>query len=81
MTSLENLGYRQELRRALSVWDLVVYGMVFMVPISPFGVFGFVFKDAKGMVPLAYLVGLVGMFFTAMSFASMSRAVRVAGSV
>ena len=81
MTSLENLGYRQELRRALSVWDLVIYGMVFMVPIAPFGVFGFVYKDAKGMVPLAYLVGLVGMFFTAMSYASMSRAYPVAGSV
>ena len=81
MTSLENLGYRQELRRALSVWDLVIYGMVFMVPIAPFGVFGFVYKDAKGMVPLAYLVGLVGMFFTAMSYASMSRAFPVAGSV
>ena len=81
MTSLENLGYRQELRRALTVWDLVVYGMVFMVPIAPFAVFGFVFKDAKGMVPLAYLVGLAGMFFTAMSYASMSRAFPVAGSV
>lgn len=81
MTGLEELGYRQELRRALTVWDLVVYGMVFMVPISPFGVFGFVFKDAKGMVPLAYVVGLVGMFFTAMSYASMSRAFPLAGSV
>jgi len=81
MTSLENLGYRQELRRALSVRDLVVYGMVFMVPIAPFGVFGFVFKDSKGMVALAYLVGLVGMFFTAMSYASMSRAFPVAGSL
>jgi amino acid transporter len=81
VTSLENLGYRQELRRALTVRDLVVYGMGFMVPISPFGVFGFVFKDAKGMVPLAYLVGLVGMLFTAMSYASTSRAFPLAGSV
>jgi amino acid transporter len=55
--------------------------MVFMVPISPFGVFGFVSQDAKGMVPLAYLVGLAGMLFTAMSYASMSRAFPVAGSV
>jgi amino acid transporter len=81
MTTLETLGYRQELRRTLSLRDLVVYGMVLMVPISPFGVFGFVSKDAKGMVPLAYLVGLVGMFFTAMSYASMSRAFPLAGSV
>jgi amino acid transporter len=81
MTSLENFGYRQELKRTLSIRDLVVYGMVFMVPISPFGVFGFVWRDAKGMVPLAYLVGLIGMFFTAMSYASMSRAFPMAGSV
>jgi amino acid transporter len=81
MTSLENFGYRQELKRTLSVWDLIVYGMVFMVPIAPFGVFGFVWKDAHGMVPLAYLLGLVGMFFTAMSYASMSRAFPMAGSI
>jgi len=81
MTSLENLGYRQELSRALTVRDLVVYGMVFMVPISPFGVFGFVYKDAHGMVVLAYLLGLAGMFFTATSYALMSRAFPLAGSV
>jgi amino acid transporter len=33
------------------------------------------------MVPLAYLVGLVGMFFTALSYAAMSRAFPLAGSV
>lgn len=81
VTSLENFGYRQELKRTLSTWDLLVYGMVFMVPIAPFAVFGFVWKDAKGMVPLAYLVGLLGMFFTAMSYASMARAFPMAGSV
>jgi amino acid transporter len=52
-----------------------------MVPIAPFQVYGFVWDDAKGMVPLAYLLGLVGMFFTALSYASMSRAFPLAGSV
>jgi amino acid transporter len=79
--SLEEFGYRQELRRALTTKDLVVYGMVFMVPIAPFSVYGFVWDDAKGMVPLAYLVGLVGMIFTALSYAAMSRAFPLAGSV
>ena len=81
MTQLENFGYREQLKRTLTVRDLVIYGMVFMVPISPFGVYGFVAADAKGMVPLAYVVGLFGMFFTAISYASMSRAFPVAGSV
>ena len=81
MTDLQQFGYKQELKRALTIGDLVVYGMIFMVPIAPFAIFGFVWNDAKGMVPLAYLVGLVGMYFTAMSYASMSRAFPMAGSV
>src|ERR1700685_967769 len=55
--------------------------MIFMVPIAPYSVFRFVWNDAKGMVPLAYLVGLVGMFFTALSYAAMSHAFPLAGSV
>jgi amino acid transporter len=81
MSDLEQFGYRQQLKRALSTRDLVVYGMIFMVPIAPFSVFGFVWNDARGMVPLAYVVGLIGMYFTAMSYASMSRAFPMAGSV
>jgi len=78
---LERFGYHQQLRRALSTRDLVVYGMIFMVPIAPYAVYGFVWNASKGMVPLAYLLGLVGMLFTAMSYAVMSRAFPVAGSV
>jgi amino acid transporter len=79
--SLQEFGYQEQLRRALTTRDLIVYGMIFMVPIAPFSVFGFVWNDAKGMVPLAYLVGLLGMFFTALSYAAMSRAFPLAGSV
>jgi amino acid transporter len=81
MAEIERFGYREQLARRLSTRDLVVYGMIFMVPIAPYAIFGFVWNDAKGMVPLAYLVGLVGMFFTAMSYASMSLAFPLAGSV
>ncbi len=79
--SIQEFGYQQQLRRALKPRDLLVYGMIFMVPIAPFAVFGFVWHDAKGMVALAYLVGLVGMFFTAQSYATMSAAFPLAGSV
>jgi len=79
--SLEEFGYKEQLNRALTTRDLIIYGMIFMVPIAPYSVFGFVWIDAKGMVPLAYLVGLIGMFFTALSYAAMSRAFPLAGSV
>jgi amino acid transporter len=78
---LQEFGYKEQLSRVLTTKDLIIYGMIFMVPIAPFGVFGFVWAESKGMVPLAYLVGLVGMFFTALSYAAMSRAFPLAGSV
>jgi amino acid transporter len=79
--SLQEFGYKEQLRRVLSTRDLVIYGMIFMVPIAPFAVYGFVWNDSNGMVPLAYLLGLLGMFFTALSYAAMSRAFPLAGSV
>ena len=54
--SVEQFGYKQELKRALTFWDLVIYGMIFMVPIAPFGVYGYVWDSSKGMVALAYII-------------------------
>jgi amino acid transporter len=78
---VEAFGYRQELKRSLSFTDLLVYGLIFMVPIAPFGIFGSVFQASGGMVVLAYVIGALGMAFTAASYAQMSRAFPVAGSV
>lgn len=41
---IEEFGYKQELKRSLSLTDLVVYGMIFMIPIAPFGVYGQVIR-------------------------------------
>ncbi|QXJ20368.1 APC family permease [Actinomadura graeca] len=79
--TLESFGYSQELRRSLRLPDLVVYGLVIMLPIAPFTIFGAVFNESKGMVALTYLIGLVAMLFTALSYREMSRAFPIAGSV
>jgi amino acid transporter len=79
--ALEEFGYRQELKRSLTFTDLLVYGLVFMVPIAPFGIFGGVFQASGGMVALAYAIGMLAMAFTAASYSQMSRAFPMAGSV
>jgi amino acid transporter len=78
---VEEFGYKQELKRSLSFTDLLVYGLVFMVPIAPFGIFGGVFQASGGMVALAYAIGGLAMAFTAASYSQMSRAFPMAGSV
>lgn len=79
--SIEEFGYTQELKRALTFKDLVIYGLVWMIPVAPFGIYGFVADAANGMVALAYVVGMIAMFFTAMSYKAMSADFPLAGSV
>src|SRR5699024_10204104 len=80
-TDIEQFGYKQELKRGLTFSDILIYGLIFMVPIAPFGVYGEVMVGAQGMVALAYLIGMVGMIFTALSYARMSEEFPLAGSV
>lgn len=74
-------SYRQELDRTLSLRHLLVYGMIFMVPIAPMAVYGFVARESHGMAPLVYVVGIVAMLFTALSYKRLSSVFPVAGSV
>jgi GNAT superfamily N-acetyltransferase len=70
---LSRYGYRQELSRQLRLWDLLAYGLVYMVPIAPMAIFGSVYAGSGGMVALAYAIGVVALVFTAFSYAQMVR--------
>ncbi|TQJ33583.1 APC family permease [Arthrobacter sp. SLBN-122] len=78
---IEQFGYTQELKRTLTFSDLMIYGLIFMVPIAPFAIFGGVFHDSGGMAPLAYIVALFAMMFSANSYAQMAQAFPMSGSV
>lgn len=78
---LESYGYKQELKRSVSTMDLLIYGLIFMVPIAPWAIFGTVYNASAGMVPLVYVIGLVAMIFTALAYAQMAKSIPLAGSV
>lgn len=78
---LVRFGYTQELHRSLGFTDLLFYGLVFMVPIAPFAIFGSVYASSGGMVALAYAIGMFALVFTAASYAQMVRAFPISGSV
>jgi len=69
------------LRRTLGFRDLVVYGLLFIAPMAPVGVYGTLDAKSHGAVALVYLVAAVAMAFTAFSYAQMVRVVPQAGSV
>jgi len=74
-------GDKPEFKRALTFKDLVIYGLITMLPIAPIQVYGAIAHESFGMVPLVYLVGLFAMIFTALSYSQMSKAFPSAGSV
>jgi amino acid transporter len=65
----------------VSTVDLLIYGLIFMVPIAPWAIFGTVYNSAAGMVPLVYIIGLIAMIFTALAYAQMAKSFPLAGSV
>ena len=80
--SLEAMGYKQELKRALSFWDLIVFGLIVIVAdgaVPPCS--GSSSTAHNGMAPLAY-VGRARSRWRSRrcSYMTMSRAFPVAGS-
>ncbi|MEV6191506.1 APC family permease [Streptomyces sp. NPDC051920] len=71
----------QGLRRSLGFRDLVVYGLLFIAPMAPVGIFGTLDARSHGAVALVYVVATAAMAFTAFSYAQMVRVVPRAGSV
>ncbi|MFI6001768.1 APC family permease [Streptomyces sp. NPDC051366] len=69
------------LRRSLGFRDLVVYGLLFIAPMAPVGVFGTLDAKSHGAVALVYVFATVAMAFTAFSYAQMVRVAPQAGSV
>ena len=69
-----------KLRRNLGLWAIVGLGLGYMTPTVVFDTFGIVSEETSGAVPLAYVVALIVMIFTAISYGKMSGAFPSAGS-
>jgi putrescine importer len=68
------------LRRTLTLWDLVFYGIVLVQPVAPMGIFGVVSQEARGHVITTILIGMLAMLLTAVSYGRMAAAYPSAGS-
>jgi putrescine importer len=68
------------LRRTLTLWDLVLYGIIVIQPTAPMPAYGTFSKEGQGHVVTAILIAMVAMLFTAMSYGRMARVYPSAGS-
>ncbi|MCO6056335.1 APC family permease [Pseudomonas sp. MOB-449] len=68
------------LRRILGLPALVFFGLVYMVPLTIFTTYGVVTEMTGGRTALAYVITLLAMIFTALSYSFMVRRYPIAGS-
>jgi putrescine importer len=70
----------RHLRRALSLRDLVVYGVILVSPISPTPFFGILTQRGHGHAATTILIAMLAMLPTAINYGRMARIYPSAGS-
>jgi len=75
-----NAGSTPHLRRTLTLWDLILYGVIVIQPVAPMSSFGALSDRGHGHVVTAILIAMVAMLFTGISYGRMARAYPSAGS-
>src|ERR1700680_2833164 len=68
------------LRRTLTLWDLIFYGIVLIQPIAPVPLYGVAQKLSDGHFVTIILIALFAMLITAVSYGRMGALYPVAGS-
>jgi len=80
MATTPSPAHPTRLRRTLTLWDLILYGVIVIQPVAPMSVFGVLSERGHGHVVTTILIAMVAMLFTAVSYGRMARAYPSAGS-
>jgi putrescine importer len=80
MPELTEQGTAIRLRRVLTLWDLIFYGMVLIQPTAPIPLFGVAQKLSDGHTVTTILIAMLAMVITAVSYGRMAAIYPSAGS-
>jgi putrescine importer len=73
-------GAVPHLRRVLTLWDLIFYGIVLIMPIAPVPMFGVAQQLSRGHFVTTILIAMIAMMLTAISYGRMATLYPTAGS-
>lgn len=77
---LNSAGPVPRLRRVLTLWDLIFYGIVLIMPIAPVPMFGVAQVLSQGHFVTTILIAMIAMMLTAVSYGRMATLYPTAGS-
>ncbi|AKJ42531.1 APC family permease [Pragia fontium] len=79
-SSAASVSNRVQLKRSLKLWQIVIIGLAYLTPMTVFDSFVIVSGKTEGHVPSAYILALVAVLFTALSYGKLVRQFPEAGS-
>ncbi|HKN60603.1 MAG TPA: APC family permease, partial [Candidatus Acidoferrales bacterium] len=68
------------LKRALTLWDLILYGVIVIQPVAPMSLYGVLMNRGHGHAVTTILIAMEAMLLTAFSYGRMARVYPSAGS-
>ncbi|MDX7991374.1 APC family permease [Xenorhabdus littoralis] len=79
-TNQANASNRVQLRRTLTLFQVVMMGLAYIQPMTIFDTFGIVTQKTDGHVATSYLIALIAVLFTALSYGKLVKRYPSAGS-
>jgi putrescine importer len=73
-------SHGSHLKRTLGLTAVLLFGLAYMAPLIVYGTYGVLAKASDDTATLAYLLALVAIIFTALSYGRLARMYPVAGS-
>jgi putrescine importer len=77
---MESTASAPRLKRVLTLWDLIFYGIVLIPPIAPVPLYGVAQKLSDGHFLTTIMIAMVAMLITAVSYGRMAALYPTAGS-
>jgi putrescine importer len=75
-----SVAAQSHLKRTLGLPSVLLFGLAYMAPLIVYGTYGVLAKASDDTAALAYLLALVAIAFTALSYGKLARLYPVAGS-
>lgn len=80
MTNFSGTQSAAKLQKTLGLWHIIIIGLAYIQPMTLFDTFGLVSEESHRHVPTSYIIALIAILFTSISYGHMIRRYPSSGS-
>ena len=80
LTNISGTPSVAKLQKTLGLWHIIIIGLAYIQPMTLFDTFGLVSEESHHHVPTSYIVALIAILFTSLSYGHMIRRYPSSGS-